>query len=328
MAEEKELGFGGVDGPKRADGGHFKYTPYALVSQKNDSNYITREYLDSFVLEYRFLDAVIPKTEIELFGETFSSPILIGGMSAVVPHMHPGGMEEFARAGVELNIPVFTGYLQKKEIADLCKTGAKIIRIVKPQRDNDAILADIKSDEENGAFAFAFDIDHCFSPDGGYCPGNPDYGELGPKTTEELKRICSATKLPCIVKGVLSISDAEKCADAGAAAILISHHKGELPCAIPPLAVLPEIKAAVGDRVKILVDCGITSGLDAFKVLAKGADAVCVARTLVPGYREEGAAGIVAKMNQLTSELRGAMARTSTPDVLHFDPSTVRKKDW
>lgn len=328
MADNKPMGFGGADGPKRADGGTFKFTPFSPVTNKGDSNVITREYFDRFMIEYRFLDSVIPTTQMELFGETFSTPIMVGGMSASVPHLHPGGMAEIASGAKAVNTPFFTGYLQKEEIAELVKIGAKTIRIVKPQRDNQAVLDDIKSDEENGAFAFALDIDHVFSDDGNYCPGNPDYGELGPKTAEELHMFCASTKLPCIVKGVLSIRDAVKAADAGAAAILISHHKGEIPDAVPPLFVLPEIKAAVGDRVKIFVDCGITSGIDAFKALAFGADAVCVARTLVPGYTKEGAAGVEKRLRQLTGELRGVMARTGACDLKHIDPTTVRIKTW
>lgn len=328
MEENKIGGFGGPDGPRRKDGGTFKFTPFAPTSRKDDSNMITREYYDSFMIEYRFLDAVIPGTEMEMFGERFDTPIMVGGMSASVPHLHPNGMKELALGAKAMNTPFFTGYLSKAEFAGLCKTGARAVRIIKPQRDNEAVLADIRSDEQAGAFAFAIDIDHVFAPDGTCFPGNPDYGELGPKTTEELSMFCHATKLPCIVKGVLSISDAVKAAGAGAAAILLSHHKGELPDAVPPLFVLPEIKAAVGDRVKIFVDCGITSGLDAFKALALGADAVCVARSLVQPYMKQGAPGVESRLRQLSGELRGALARTGSRDIRSIDPTVIRRKTW
>ena len=328
MEEKKIAGFGGEDGPKKANGSSYKFTPFAPTSKKDDSNQITRDYFDHFMIEYRFLDTMIPTTEMELFGERFSTPIMVGGMSAAVPHLHPNGMKELARGAAAANTPFFTGYLQKEEFAALCRIGAKAIRIIKPQRDNEAILADIRSDEEAGAFAFALDIDHVFSPEGGYYPGNPDYGELGPKTTEELRMFIRSTKLPCIVKGVLSVSDAEKAADAGAAAIILSHHKGELPNAVPPLYVLPEIKAMLKDRIKIFVDCGIVSGLDAFKALAFGADAVCVARTLVQPYMKQGAAGVEARLRQLTGELRAVMARTGAGGLETIDASCIRMKTW
>jgi isopentenyl diphosphate isomerase/L-lactate dehydrogenase-like FMN-dependent dehydrogenase len=172
------------------------------------------------------------------------------------------------------------------------------------------------------------DIDHGFQDDGTLHHPTPDYGPLAPKTTEELKMLVSSTKLPCIVKGVLSVQDAKKCVEAGAAAILLSHHKGEIPCAVPPLYVLPEIRQAVGDKIKIFVDCGITSGIDAFKALALGADGVCVARNLVKPYMKEGADGVQRRLGELNDELRCVMSRTCTFDTKSFDPTTVRKKNW
>ena len=80
MSESKNLGFGGPDGPRRGDGGTFKFTPFAPASQKEDSNQITREFYDSLLVEYRFLGSAVPTTETEIFGERFSTPIMIGGM--------------------------------------------------------------------------------------------------------------------------------------------------------------------------------------------------------------------------------------------------------
>ena len=69
-----------------------------------------------------------------------------------------------------------------------------------------------------------------------------------------------------MVKGVLSEEEAVKCADLGAKAIIVSHHHGRLPYAVPPLMVLPSIKKALEGRdVKIFVDCGIASGADVWK---------------------------------------------------------------
>ena len=140
--------------------------------------------------------------------------------------------------------------------------------------------------------------------------------------------LCASTKLPCVLKGVLSVTDAKKAAEAGAAAILLSHHKGEIVNAVPPLYVLPEIKAAVGDKLKIFVDCGILNGVDAYKALAFGADGVCVARTLIKPYMEKGADGVYERLNVLNSELRCVMSRTGTPDTKHFDATTLRKRDF
>ena len=324
MADMTPQGFGGPDGPKRPDGTTFRYTPFALVSDQNDSNKITRKYLDSLVLEYRFIDAVIPDMHTELFGERFDTPIMCGGMSAAATRLRPEGMLAVAKGILPMNTPMFTGYLHDDEFEAICQTGIKAIRIIKTQRDNDAVLRDIAHDVDCGAFAFAMDIDHAFGSDGYYSPaGGKDFGELGPKSLDELKMLIRSTSLPCIIKGVLSVQDAVKCVEAGAAAILVSHHKGELPCAMPPAYVLPEIRNAVGGKIKIFADCGITSGMDAYKLLALGADGVCITRALIPGLMKDGAAGVTAAFTAINHELRACMARTCTPDTQSFDCSTI-----
>ncbi len=90
------------------------------------------------------------------------------------------------------------------------------------------------------------------------------------------------TKLPFVVKGVLSVSDAVNCAEIGAKAIIVSHHHGRIPYAVPPMMVLPEIKDALaGTDVKIIVDCGIASGANVFKAIALGADAASMLQVLL-----------------------------------------------
>jgi len=327
MSETKELGFGGPNGPKRPDGSTFRYTPFALVSEKMDSNRITRDYFDSLLLEYRFIDAVVPDMHTELFGTVFDSPILCGGMSAAATRLRPEGMMAVAAGLLDKNTLMFTGYLHNEEFEQICASGIRAARIIKAQRDNDAILRDIAHDEACGAFAWAMDIDHAFGANGYYSPGGgTDFGELGPKTLDELKMLIASSKLPCIIKGVLSVQDAIKCVEAGAAGILVSHHKGELPCAIPPAMALPRIRQAVGGKIAILADCGVTSGIDAYKLLALGADAVCICRTLIPGLMQDGAQGVSAGFTRINDELRACMARTCTPDTHSFDPSTVIRR--
>ena len=328
MAEKtpEQLGFGGPSGPKRPDGSTFRYTPFALVSEKNDSNRITRDYFDSLMIEYRFIDAVIPDMHTELFGEVFDTPISCGGMSAVATRLRPEGMLAIAEGVKPMNTPMFTGYLHNEEFEAICATGIKAIRIIKAQRNNEAILRDIAHDESCGAFAWAMDIDHAFGGNGYYSPGGgKDFGELGPKTMDELKMLISSSRLPCILKGILSVQDAIKAVEAGASGIIVSHHKGELPCAVPPAYILPKIREAVGGKIKIFADCGVTSGMDAYKLLALGADNVCICRTLVPGLMKDGAPGVTASFTRINDELRACMARTCTKDTGSFDPSTIHR---
>lgn len=323
--DPEAFGFGGPNGPKRPDGSTFRYTPFALVSEKTDSNQITRDYFDSLMLEYRHIDSAVPDLHKNLLGQSLDTPIVCGGMSAVATRLRPEGMLAVAQGVKPMNTLMFTGYLHNEEFEAICASGVKAIRIIKAQRDNQAILRDIAHDQRCGAVAWAMDIDHTFDDSGYYSPGGGDFGQLGPKSMEELKMLIASTSLPCIVKGVLSVQDAQKCLEAGAAGIIVSHHKGELPCAVPPAYMLPAIRKAVGRKLTIFADCGVTSGLDAYKLLALGADGVCICRTLIPGLMKDGAQGVTASFTRINNELRACMARTCTRNTESFDPTTLHR---
>jgi len=167
------------------------------------------------------------------------------------------------------------------------------------------------------------DIDHAFNNKGQYDTvlGLP----MTSKTLDEIKDFIKATKLPFIIKGVLSEQDAYKCVEAGAQGIVISHHHGILDYSVPPLMILPKIAKVIENRIPIFVDCGISSGIDAFKALALGATAVSVGRTLMNSLIEDGANGVQKKIENMTEELSGAMARTCSADIKHIDSSVIWK---
>ena len=303
--------------------------PDPVTRAGNDSNLITREYFDSLLIEYRHIGAKKPDLTFEMFGEKFETPISLGGLAAMIPSFHEGGWKEMAQGVKNAGGLFWSGYVSDEDFEAAISSGVKCIRIIKPSRDILRVLSDIKHDEEAGAFAFAMDLDHAFDDYGEYFPEVPGaYEELGPKSFEDLKLFVESTKLPFIAAGILSVHDATLAVEAGAKGLLLTHHKGELYGAVPPLYVLPEIRAAVGNKVKIFVDCGIVSGLDAFKCLALGADGVCVARPFINPFKENGALGVQEKMECLTKELAGIMAKTCSKDLNSIDASVIRRKDW
>lgn len=287
-----------------------------------DSNQITRKYFDSLLIEMRHIDAVTPSTEIELYGETFSTPIMTAALSHL-DNCRTDGAAEMARGAKAANALMWTGMGEDEELERITATGAKVVKIIKPHYDNSIILKKIEKAEELGVLAVGMDIDHAFDGKGQYdnVLGLP----MAPKTLDEIKSFIKATKLPFIIKGVLSVQDALKCAEAGAKGIIVSHHHGIMDYAVPPLMILPEIVKALGNSMPVFVDCGIASGYDAFKAMALGASAVCVGRALMGPLADEGAEGVRRKITELTQELSGVMARTCTADVRHIDPTLIRK---
>ncbi|MEJ6952244.1 alpha-hydroxy acid oxidase [Natronospora cellulosivora (SeqCode)] len=290
-------------------------------TRPGNSNQITRDYFDSLLIELRYIDSVIPSTTFELYGEKFSTPI----MTAALSHLdscHPNGMSELAKGAVAANAVMWAGMGDKAELESITATGAKTIKIIKPYADNDMIFDKIEHAEKCGALAVGMDIDHSFNHKGRY--DNVLDFQMSSKTLEEIKSFIKATKLPFVIKGVLSEQDTYKCIEAGAKGIVVSHHHGIQDFAVPPLMILPKIAKLVDSRIPIFVDCGLYSGMDAFKALALGADAVSVGRGLMKALSDDGASGVEKKIEEMTDELSAVMARTCSKDLAGIDSSVIK----
>lgn len=292
-------------------------------SKPGDANQITREYFDSLLIEMRHIDGVLPSTALELYGETFSTPVMTAALSHL-DNCRPNGMTEMAKGALAANAVMWTGMGDEAELAAATATGAKVIKIIKPHADNDVIFKKIEHAEKCGVLAVGMDVDHAFNGRGQYdnIRGLP----MLPKTLDEIKGFVKATKLPFIIKGVLSEQDAYKCLEAGVRGVVVSHHHGILDFAVPPLRVLPKIAKVIDRSIPIFVDCCISTGIDVFKALALGADAVSTGRALMNPLAEEGALGVRKKIEEMTEELAGAMARTGSADIRHIDPSLIWNK--
>ena len=288
-----------------------------------DANQITREYFDSLLIEMCHIDSVIPSTTLELYGETFATPVMTAALSHL-NNCHPGGMAEMARGAAAANAVMWTGMGEESELEATTATGARTIKIIKPHADNRTIYRKIEHAKKCGCLAVGMDIDHAFNSRGQYDTvlGLPMTG----KTLQEIKDFVKASELPFIIKGVLSERDTDKCLEAGVQGIVISHHHGIQSYAIPPLLILPKIAKLVNGSIPIFVDCGVANGMDIFKALALGANAVCVGRELMAHLSTGGAAGVEKRINEMTQELAGAMARTCSPKLKSIDSSVIWRR--
>lgn len=290
-----------------------------------DSNEMTRRYFDSLLIETRYIDSLIPNIEFELYGQKFTSPI----MTAALSHLDKiykeceNGMVEMAKGAKEAKTVMWAGMGDDEEMYDMASTGAQIIKIIKPYADEELILHQIKIAEKCNVLAVGMDIDHSFNKEGGY--DNVFGNAMKAKSMSDLRRYVEAANVPFIIKGVLSVYDAEKSMEAGAKGIVVSHHHGICDYSVPPLKILPEIAKVIQGRIPIFVDCGIDRGFDAFKALALGATGVCVGRALIPGLAKEGREGVVKKFVELNNELREVMARTGSKDCKSIDSRIIWK---
>lgn len=136
--------------------------------------------------------------------------------------------------------------------------------------------------------------------------------------------VAEASHLPVIVKGVLRPDDATACVAAGASGVWVSNHGGrQLDRVVPTAAALPEVVAAVGDAVPVIVDGGVRDGFDALTALALGARAVMVGRPALWALAAGGRDAVAAMLTELTAELRHAMGLAGASRVDELDPSMV-----
>jgi L-lactate dehydrogenase (cytochrome) len=121
---------------------------------------------------------------------------------------------------------------------------------------------------------------------------------------------------PIVVKGVLDAEDAREAARAGIDGIVVSNHGGrQLDGVRSSVAVLPEVVDAVGDKLNVLMDGGVRSGLDVLKALALGAKACMLGRAWALPLAAGGQAGFTRMLATMREELRVAMVLTGCKDV-------------
>ena len=147
---------------------------------------------------------------------------------------------------------------------------------------------------------------------------------------DELRWLREQTRLPLIVKGILSVKAARKAArkavDLGADALVISNHGGRvLDGAVSPMEVIAEIRAALPDT-PLLLDSGVRQGTDVLKALALGANAVMIGRPQLHALAVAGMLGVAHMLYTLRAELELAMAQTGCSRLADLGPSLIRQR--
>lgn len=268
-------------------------------------------------------------TSFEIFGRTYKAPIFaapIGAMklhygdkyddleynNILVPACADAGIAAFTGDGV--NAAVMQGATEAIRAKD-----GKGIPTVKPW-DVNTLQEKLELIKASGSFAVAMDID---------AAGLPFLKNLTPpagsKTTEELAEIVKAAGVPFILKGIMTVKGALKAKEAGASAIVVSNHGGRVLDQCPATAeVLEEIVQAVGKDMKLFVDGGLRSGVDIFKALALGADAVLIGRPYVTAVYGGGAEGVATYTEKLTTELADTMTMCGAHNLSEISREMVR----
>ncbi|GAC1356729.1 MAG: alpha-hydroxy acid oxidase [Ktedonobacteraceae bacterium] len=144
-------------------------------------------------------------------------------------------------------------------------------------------------------------------------------------TWETVDWLRALTKLPILLKGILTAEDAELAVARNVDGIIVSNHGGrQLDGAIASIEALPEVAHAVAGRCEVYLDGGIRRGTDILKALALGARAVFVGRPVLWGLAVGGEAGAKHVLDILRDELRMAMTLSGRPNLAAIDRSLVK----
>jgi L-lactate dehydrogenase (FMN-dependent) and related alpha-hydroxy acid dehydrogenases len=263
------------------------------------------------------MDTLVEKkqisTDFELFGRSFSAPIFAGPIGAVRMHYSDEYDDRsfnkvLIKACNEAGIAAFTGDgMDDDQMVSGCEAvkeaDGRGIPTIKPW-NLEMIKKKIELTKAANAFAVAMDIDAAGLPFlKNFTP------PAGSKSVEQLREIVELLDVPFIVKGIMTPKAALKAKEAGASAIVVSNHGGRVLDQCPATAeVLEDIVKAVDGSMKIFVDGGIRTGVDVFKALALGADAVIIARPFVSSVYAGAGEAVKELAEKLKHELEDTMA--------------------
>jgi len=318
---------------------------------------------DRLALAYRVLvDVSRREAATTVLGQPVSMPILVAP-TAFHRLAHPEGELATARAaGAAGTVMVLSGLSTTRVEEVVAASGGPVWFQLYVYRDRAATERLVRRAEAAGCRALVLTVDapligrrerdvrNRFHLPPGLTVANMQaegYGELPAPTADsglaayvsglldpslswpDVAWLRSITRLPVLVKGIVSADDALRAADAGAAGIVVSNHGGrQLDTAPATIEVLPEIAdalAARGHRLEVLVDGGVRRGTDVLKALALGARAVLVGRPILWGLAADGEAGVAWVLRHLREELDLAMALAGTPTVADVTRDLVRR---
>jgi len=131
---------------------------------------------------------------------------------------------------------------------------------------------------------------------------------------------------PIVIKGILDAEDARAAAAAGVDGIVVSNHGGRQLDGVPSTAhALPAIANAVGDRLTVLADGGVRSGLDVIRMMALGAKGVLIGRAWIYALAARGEVGIDHVLKLFEAEMRVAMALTGCTSIRDINPDMLAR---
>lgn len=275
-------------------------------------------------------EAKDPDIKFDFLGKLLSSPIMVAPITGL--NYNAGGsiteedyIDDIVNGSIECGTIAMIGDggnpdFYRWGIEAIKKVDGNGIAIIKP-RENSEIIKRIKMAEEAGAMAVGVDVDGA-----GLLVMSTMGQPVGPKTVAELKELVNSTKLPFILKGILSVEEAIIAMEAGVAGIIVSNHGGRvLNGTISAVETLEKISDAVGDKMVVIADGGVREGMDIVKFLALGAHCVLVGRPIIWGSVGGRREGVKLTLDTLKNQLYQSMILTGADSLNKINKNMLYK---
>lgn len=296
-------------------------------------------------------------TRLDLFGESRAHPILLAPI-AYQRLFHDDGERASAQAAEAMEAVMVVSTLASiplEEIAQASRASLWFQLYIQPDRGYtrhlierietagyralvvtvDAPLSGLRNREQRAGFHLPPGVDAANlrdmppipNPLASLYPGqSPIFDGLlaTAPTWADIAAIRAMTRLPLILKGILSPQDARQALDLGVDGLVVSNHGGRTLDTLPAaIEALPAVAQAVAGRIPLLLDGGIRRGSDIFKALALGAQAVLVGRPWVYGLAAAGPLGAAHVLKLLREELEVVMALTGCACLSGIGPAAL-----
>jgi 4-hydroxymandelate oxidase len=294
-----------------------------------------------------------------LLGQRVAAPIFVAPM-AYHGEVHPDGEAGVARACAEQSLLAVYSTLSSapmEEIARVGPSGPRWFQLyVQPEFEANRRLIEraeragfqalvvtvdvpvlaVRDRQEQGGFAIDATVPigngpGVLPPRRGPTRGGSTFrlGEAPSPTWKTIDELRSITRLPVVLKGILSREDARLAVTHGAAGIIVSNHGGrQLDGAPATLEVLPEIVEEAGSSLEVCVDGGVRRASDVLVALALGAHAVGIGRPVLWALAVDGERGVRRYLEMLTLETASALALAGRRTVGEVDSSLVAHREW
>lgn len=295
-------------------------------------------------------------TRLELFGQTLAHPILVAPV-AYQQLAHPEGERATALAAAALQSTMVVSAQASVSLEDVAQAGQGPLWFqLYIQADREFTLQLVQRAEAAGYRALVLTVDapvnglrnreqrvgfslprgveavnlrgmRALPPSVAVAGGSAVFDSPllnAAPTWDDVRWLQAHTRLPIVLKGIMSAEDAVRAADHGVAGVIVSNHGGRTLDGQPAtIDALPAIAQALAGRLPILLDGGIRRGSDVLKALALGASAVLVGRPCINGLATAGASGVAHVLHILRTELELAMVFCGCRTLAEIDASLI-----